>query len=49
MGYIPRESERRQPAWLPGGHEDQADAPDIAQIVDSNAPNLKRFAEIFGN
>ena len=36
-------------AWLPPGTKIQLMPSNIAQIVDSNSANLKRFAEIFGN
>ena len=49
MGYIPANPNAGSPAWLPPGTKIQLMPSNIAQIVDSNAANLKRFAEIFGN
>jgi len=49
MGYIPANPNAGSPAWLPPGTKIRLMPSNIAQIVDSNAANLKRFAEIFGN
>jgi iron(III) transport system substrate-binding protein len=49
MGYIPANPSAGSPSWLPPGTKIRLMPSNIAQIVDSNSANLKRFAEIFGN
>jgi iron(III) transport system substrate-binding protein len=49
MGYIPANPSAGAPAWLPPGTKIKLMPSNIAQIVDANSANLKRFAEIFGN
>jgi iron(III) transport system substrate-binding protein len=49
MGYIPANPAAGSPSWLPAGTKIKLMPSNIAQIVDSNSANLKRFAEIFGN
>ena len=49
MGYIPANPNAGSPSWLPPGTKIRLMPSNIAQIVDTNSANLKRFAEIFGN
>lgn len=49
MGYIPAKASAGSPAWLPPGTKIKLMPTNIAQVVDSNSANLRRFAEIFGN
>lgn len=49
MGYIPARASVGMPAWLPAGTKINIMPTDIAKVADTNAANLKRFAEIFGN
>ena len=49
MGYIPANPAAGAPAWLPAGTKIKLMPSNIAQIVDANSANLKRFSEIFGN
>jgi iron(III) transport system substrate-binding protein len=49
MGYIPANPAAGSPSWLPAGTTIRLMPSNIAQIVDANSANLKRFAEIFGN
>ncbi len=49
MGYIPANPNAGSPSWLPSGTKINLMPSNIAQIVDANSANLKRFAEIFGN
>lgn len=49
MGYIPANPAAGAPAWLPPGTKIRLMPSNIAQIVDANSANLKRFSEIFGN
>ncbi len=49
MGYIPARASVGSPSWLPPGTKIKIMNTDIAQVVQSNSANLKRFAEIFGN
>ncbi len=48
MGYIPANPAAGAPAWLPPGTKINLMPTNIAQVVATNADNLKRFAEIFG-
>ncbi|HEX8009536.1 MAG TPA: ABC transporter substrate-binding protein [Casimicrobiaceae bacterium] len=49
MGYIPARESAGMPAWYPKGTTIKLMPTDIAQVVQTNAANLKRFAELFGN
>lgn len=49
MGYIPANPNAGAPAWLPPATKIKLMPSNIAQIVDSNSANLRRFVEIFGN
>ena len=49
MGYIPANPSAGMPAWMPAGMKIQLMPTNIAQVVDNNSANLKRFAQIFGN
>jgi iron(III) transport system substrate-binding protein len=49
MGYIPAKASVGMPAWLPPGTKLHLMPTDIGAVVQSNAANLKRFAEMFGN
>ena len=49
MGYIPARASVGMPPWLPAGTRINLMPTDIGAVVQSNAANLKRFAELFGN
>jgi iron(III) transport system substrate-binding protein len=49
MGYIPARSNVGMPSWYPAGVQIHLMPTDIANVVQSNAANLKRFSELFGN
>ena len=49
MGYIPARASVGMPAWLPAGTRITLMPIDIAKVADTNAANLKRFADLFGN
>ncbi|MGH8714138.1 MAG: ABC transporter substrate-binding protein [Casimicrobiaceae bacterium] len=49
MGYIPARSSVGMPSWLPPGTKIKLMPTNIANVVQSNSANLKRFAELFGN
>ena len=49
MGYIPAKQGVAMPAWYPAGTKIHLMPTDIDKVVESNAANLKRFAELFGN
>ena len=49
MGYIPARASAGMPSWYPAGAKIHLMPTNIAQVVQSNAANLKRFAELFGN
>ena len=49
MGYIPAKQGVGMPSWYPAGAKIHLMPTDIGKVVESNAANLKRFAELFGN
>ncbi len=49
MGYIPAKAGVGMPAWYPAGVKINLMPTDIAKVVQTNAANLKRFSELFGN
>lgn len=49
MGYIPARASVGMPAWYPAGTQIKLMPTDITHVVQTNASNLKRFAEVFGN
>lgn len=49
MGYIPAKAGVGMPAWYPAGTKINLMPTDIAKVVQTNAANLKRFSELFGN
>ena len=49
MGYIPARASVGNPAWLPPGTKIKVMPTNVAQVVQTNAANLKRFAELYGN
>ena len=49
MGYIPAKASVGMPSWYPAGAKINVMPTDIAQVVQANGTNLKRFAELFGN
>jgi iron(III) transport system substrate-binding protein len=48
MGYIPARASVGMPAWYPAGAKIHLMPSDIPEIVQNNAKNLSRFAELFG-
>ncbi|HEY1325703.1 MAG TPA: ABC transporter substrate-binding protein [Casimicrobiaceae bacterium] len=49
MGYIPAKASVGMPSWLPPGTRINVMPTNTAAVVQSNAANLKRFADLFGN
>ncbi|HTS20668.1 MAG TPA: ABC transporter substrate-binding protein [Casimicrobiaceae bacterium] len=49
MGYIPARASVGMPSWYPAGAKINLMPTDIAAVVQTNARNLSRFAELFGN
>jgi len=49
MGYIPARASVGMPSWYPEGAKIHLMPTDIAKVSQSNAANLKRFSELFGN
>lgn len=49
QGYLPANPAVGNPDWLPAGTKINIMPMNIAAMVDTNAANLKRFGDIFGN
>ena len=49
MGYIPARAGVGMPAWYPAGMKIHLMPIDIPAVAETNAKNLSRFAELFGN
>ncbi|HZI82644.1 MAG TPA: ABC transporter substrate-binding protein [Casimicrobiaceae bacterium] len=49
MGYIPARAGVGMPAWYPAGMKIHLMPIDIPTVAQTNAKNLSRFAELFGN
>jgi iron(III) transport system substrate-binding protein len=49
MGYIPAKASVGMPSWYPAGTKINLMPTDIANVVQANPSNLKRFADMFGS
>lgn len=49
MGYIPARASVGMPSWYPAGVKIKLMPTNIANVVQDNSANLKRFAQLFGN
>ncbi|HVO88403.1 MAG TPA: ABC transporter substrate-binding protein [Casimicrobiaceae bacterium] len=49
MGYIPAKANIPMPSWYPGATRIKIMPTDIANVVQNNNANLKRFSDLFGS